>query len=84
MTTRMLINAAREEQLRVAIVDGTELKDYHVEITDKALKLLGAMDQPVMDLHHRLIGHLNRTELKELIRLLEKARAPLSDASATG
>lgn len=45
-----------------------------VQITDKALKLLEKMDQPVIDLHHQLIGHLTRTELKELIRLLEKAR----------
>ena len=56
----------------------------YVEITEKALKLLGEMDQPVIDLHHRLIGHLTRAELKELIRLLEKARAPLSEAKAGG
>lgn len=54
----------------------------YVEITDKALKLLDKMDQPVSDLHHRLIGHLTRTELKDLIRLLEKARAPQSPAKA--
>jgi len=46
----------------------------HVEITKKALDLLAEMDQPVMDLHKQLIGHLNRSELKELSRLLEKAR----------
>ncbi len=33
----MLINAQRTEQVRVAIVDGTELKDYQVQITDKNL-----------------------------------------------
>ena len=30
------------------------------------------------NLHEKLIGHLTKTELKELIRLLEKARGPLS------
>ena len=56
----------------------------YVEVTDKALKLLEKMDQPVIDLHRQLIGHLNRTELKDLIRLLEKARAPLLDAKTAG
>ncbi|MEM7583089.1 MAG: Rne/Rng family ribonuclease [Acidobacteriota bacterium] len=37
MTTRMLINAQRAEQVRVAIVHGNELKDYQVEITDRNL-----------------------------------------------
>lgn len=46
----------------------------YVEITTKALRVLNEMDQPVLDLHRALLGHLTRTELKELIRLLEKAR----------
>ena len=50
----------------------------YIEITDKALKLLKKMDQPLIDLHSQLIGHLSPTELKDLIRLLEKVRAPLS------
>ena len=33
----MLINAQRTDQMRVAIVDGPELKDYQVQITDKNL-----------------------------------------------
>lgn len=49
----------------------------YVEITRKAKALLKKMDQPVSDLHTSLIGHLNRTELKELSRLLEKARKSL-------
>ena len=37
LTTKMLINTQRAEQVRVAIVDGTDLKDYQVQITDKNL-----------------------------------------------
>ena len=33
----MLINAQRTEQVRVAVVEGSNLKDYQVEITDKNL-----------------------------------------------
>jgi MarR family transcriptional regulator, 2-MHQ and catechol-resistance regulon repressor len=48
-----------------------------VEITPKALDLLARLDQPVDDLHKKLISHLTRAELRELSRLLEKARLSL-------
>jgi DNA-binding MarR family transcriptional regulator len=54
----------------------------YVEITEKALRLLDKMDKPVLDLHKQLVGHLTRSELKDLIRLLEKARGPLAEAGA--
>jgi MarR family 2-MHQ and catechol resistance regulon transcriptional repressor len=50
-----------------------------VTITDKALELLARMDQPIDALHERLIGHLTNDELRELIRLLEKARESIPD-----
>ena len=50
----------------------------YIEITQKALDLLGEMDEPVMNLHQQLMGHLTRSELKELSRLLEKARLSLA------
>ncbi len=48
-----------------------------VEILPKGLEVLARLDQPVLDLHHELMGHLSEKELKELIRLLEKVREPL-------
>jgi DNA-binding MarR family transcriptional regulator len=45
-----------------------------VQITDAAIKLLAKIDLPLKDLNHKLIGHLKREELRELVRLLEKAR----------
>ena len=51
-----------------------------VAITPKGLSLLGKLDGPVAALHKRLIGHLSPAELRELIRLLEKARQPLDVA----
>lgn len=50
----------------------------YVALTDKARSTLAALDEPLEELHERLIGHLTKPELKELIRLLEKARGPLS------
>ena len=46
----------------------------YVTLTDKASRLLGSMDGRVVNEHRALIGHLSRAELKELSRLLEKAR----------
>lgn len=51
----------------------------YVAITKKAMTLLKQMDTPVNELHRRLVGHLTRAELKELNRLLEKARRNLAD-----
>jgi len=56
----------------------------YIQITDKGLKLLEKLDKPVIDLHSQLMGHLTRTELKDLIRNLEKARASLAEPKAAG
>lgn len=39
------------------------------------------IDAPVNELHKQLIGHLTQTELKELSRLLEKARVSLENSN---
>jgi DNA-binding MarR family transcriptional regulator len=46
----------------------------NVAITASGLELLAKIDEPLRVLQERLIGHLSPTELRELIRLLEKAR----------
>lgn len=46
----------------------------YVELTDKARELLARMDEPVMQMHRQLIGHLSPQQLKQLSRLLEQAR----------
>ncbi len=45
-----------------------------VAITEKAVKILSHLDDPILCLHEKLMGHLARAELKELSRLLEKVR----------
>lgn len=47
----------------------------YVAVTPKGLKILENLDQPVLELHKKMLGHLSRAELKELVRLLEKARS---------
>ena len=46
----------------------------HVEPTAAAGEVLKRLDVPVSELHQQLMGHLTQEELKELVRLLEKAR----------
>jgi DNA-binding MarR family transcriptional regulator len=50
-----------------------------VAITPEGLALLASLDEPVLALHKRLIGHLSPAELRELSRLLEKARQSLDE-----
>lgn len=49
----------------------------YVELTSKGRDILNRIDQPLIDLHQKLLGHLNQSELKELSRLLEKTRTSL-------
>ena len=46
-------------------------------LSAKGLKTLAAIDQPLLDLHKKLLGKLSQAELKELSRLLEKIRESL-------
>src|SRR5271166_2180589 len=52
----------------------------YVAPTDQAIKTLAALDEPLVALHQKLLGHLSQGELKELIRLLEKVREPMAGA----
>ena len=50
----------------------------YVALTDQGMTTLAALDEPLVALHRKLLGHLSQGELKELIRLLEKVREPLA------
>jgi DNA-binding MarR family transcriptional regulator len=52
----------------------------YVALTDQGTTTLAALDEPLLSLHRKLLGHLSQAELKELIRLLEKVREPLYEA----
>ena len=52
----------------------------YVALTDQGMTTLAALDEPLVALHRKLMGHLSQGELKELIRLLEKVREPLGEA----
>lgn len=47
-----------------------------VRLTEAGRDLLARLDKPIRDLHVQTLGHLKRSELAELNRLLVKARHP--------
>lgn len=53
----------------------TEDKRYTTtRITDKGLKLLAEMDEPVLDMHRSQLENLSESDLHQLISLLKAAR----------
>jgi DNA-binding MarR family transcriptional regulator len=50
----------------------------YVAIAPRAERLLAEIDEPLIALHQKLLGHLSGDELRVLIDLLEKARQPLA------
>ena len=51
----------------------------YVEITPKALEVLAKLDKPLMELHAQMVGGLNDTEKRDIVRLMEKLRSSLAD-----
>jgi MarR family 2-MHQ and catechol resistance regulon transcriptional repressor len=51
----------------------------YVEITPKALEVLAKLDKPLMELHAQMVGELNDTEKRDIVRLMEKLRSSLAD-----
>lgn len=51
----------------------------YVCLTEKGAEAVARLDEPVLQLHRQLMGHMSRDELQELSRLLEKARAGMDE-----
>jgi DNA-binding MarR family transcriptional regulator len=68
----------RLEQKNPALVrrdrSSEDRRVVHVSITPRGLELLAQLDEPVRELHRRVLAHFLPGEVAELTRLLEKAR----------
>ena len=51
----------------------------NVSITQAGLDVLSRLDQPLLELHRKVMAPFSQEELAELIRLLEKARQPCEE-----
>jgi DNA-binding MarR family transcriptional regulator len=62
---------------RGLVTRGREHKDRRMvlaRITPAGLELLKQLDEPVMEVHRKQLGHLGERKLKELLELLEAVR----------
>jgi DNA-binding MarR family transcriptional regulator len=48
----------------------------YVALTDRGISILADLDEPLIALHRKLMGHLSPANVKDLIRLLEMLREP--------
>lgn len=72
-----LIDRLEKQQLVLRERCAEDRRVVYVQLTDKARALLEQIDQPLEDLHRELLGHFTKAELRDLTRLLEKAREQL-------
>ncbi len=56
--------------------EGADRRFVTARLTRAGLELVDRMEQHVADLHQRQLGHLSVPELRQLSKLLAKARAP--------
>ncbi|MBI1248993.1 MarR family transcriptional regulator [bacterium] len=73
-----LIDRLEKQELVSRVRCDKDRRVVYVAATQKALDILAEIDEPLVDAHKKLIGHLNQDELKQLIGLLEKSREPVT------
>ncbi|QDU54923.1 HTH-type transcriptional regulator MhqR [Aeoliella mucimassa] len=70
-----LIDRLEKQQLVSRQRSSEDRRIIHVSITPRGLQLLKKMDKPLLELHQKLLGHLPKSELTQITRLMEKVRA---------
>ena len=53
----------------------TDRRVYEIDLTPAARKLLKKMDTPVIELHKKLMETVSKSDMKELVRILELVRS---------
>src|SRR5688572_14678266 len=71
-----LLDRMEEAGLIERARDTADRRLVTTHITARGLKLLDSLDQPVYDLHQRLLGHLTKAQLRTLVDLLAIVREP--------
>ena len=59
----------------------TDRRMIFVAITPRAVELVGRLDEPIRELHRRLLARLGRDEIQTLIRLLDAIREPIEGSA---
>lgn len=69
-----LIDRLEKQELVVRRRCVNDRRVIYIDLTPQGTQLLASLDGPVLKMHQQLIGDLSENELRQLIRLLEKAR----------
>jgi DNA-binding MarR family transcriptional regulator len=69
-----LLDRLEDRNLIVRERDKKDRRMIITRITDTGLELLRTLDEPVMELHRRQLGHLGEAKLAELLELLDRVR----------
>jgi DNA-binding MarR family transcriptional regulator len=69
-----LIDKLEERGLMQRTRDARDRRVYRNVITAAGLELLGSLDEPLLAVHKKQMGHLSQEKLSALIGLLEEAR----------
>ncbi len=69
-----LLDRLEKRKLITRWRDATDRRVVLARITGEGLKTLARLDQPIVEMHRGLLGHLGRRRLGELCRLLGIAR----------
>jgi DNA-binding MarR family transcriptional regulator len=74
LEARKLISRQRSE---------TDRRTVHIRITLNGIALLDQISEPLRECHNQQLGHLNKSQLKQLVELLKLARQPHEDSNNT-
>jgi len=74
-----LLDRLEEHGLIVRQRDKADRRMITTRITDAGLELLKNLDEPIVVLHERQLGHLGEESLDELFALLERVRGRAVD-----
>ncbi len=70
-----LIDRLEERGLMQRTRDARDRRVYRNVITPAGLDLLASLDEPLVSVHRKQLGHLGQEKLRTLIHLLEEARS---------
>ena len=71
-----LLDRLEKDGLVSRLRSDTDRRVVRISITTTGLSLLAGLDEPMRAIHTESLGHLTRAEIREMNRLLVKARQP--------
>lgn len=80
--TRLLDTLARRELITRERPE-TNRREVHVGIAPAGIALLDDLHEPLRSCHERQLGHLSRSQLRDLCALLRAARLPHEDTDSS-